>query len=268
MGNCSACLTPADCGNDTPCGTRTCNNATCGWSYTPAGTIDNGTAGDCQLLSCSGSSEVPTPVAGDDPIVDGNPCTDDLCNGTVPSNPNSMAGATCDDGGSPGNGECDGAGTCRDCVTAAGCSSGQACFNQACCTPIPQSTACAGKQCGTEPQGCGLPDHSCGTCPVATPACTAAETCVECVTDADCANHPDGSDCNPQTNQCRCGSNAHCQNSPAGPECLLGRCGCNGGGDCNVTQHWGDSCLGSDVCGCSGNGDCAPGQTCVTQKCQ
>jgi plastocyanin len=57
-------------------------------------------------------------VADTDLPVDGQDCTDDLCDDGVASNPATMSGVGCDDGGGT---VCDGAGECVGCVVASTC---------------------------------------------------------------------------------------------------------------------------------------------------
>ncbi len=269
-GNCSACSVPSDCGMDTPCGTRTCDANSCGWDLVPGGVlVDNGTPADCTLLECNGTDETPTPVTGDDPLVDGDPCTDDLCVNGTPQNPSSPSGAPCPDG-SPAGGQCNDAGVCADCTTSAGCSAGDVCNAQVCCTPVSQAVACGADECGTEPQGCGLPDHVCGTCSAPTPICSPQELCVECVTDAHCAGNVKGNDCL-NSGVCGCNGNADCGQSLAGKVCnfSLETCGCFGNADCESPENWGDSCnSATNVCHCVGNLDCDGGLNCSGGICQ
>jgi hypothetical protein len=116
--HCVACLSASTCpGTDTECHTRSCVNGACGVSNTAAGTVTTAQVPhDCKRLECNGAGAPFTvPDVGDVPV-DGNACTNDVCNGDTPSNPPVTAGASCG-----GTSVCDGAGTCVGCLTAATC---------------------------------------------------------------------------------------------------------------------------------------------------
>jgi hypothetical protein len=119
-GNCVGCIVATDCpGNDDFCKQRTCNASTCGFDFTPANTpLPQQQPGDCQLVVCDGAGTA-TPIAANDPIIDGNQCTSDLCNNGVPSNPPVQAGTACmQNGGSvcSVNGQCVGCNMPSDCM--------------------------------------------------------------------------------------------------------------------------------------------------------
>ena len=66
------------------------------------------TDGDCKLAQCDGNGQVETVEdSGDIPMPDGNPCTEDICNGDMPEHPNRPAGTPC-----MGGNMCDGNGNC------------------------------------------------------------------------------------------------------------------------------------------------------------
>src|SRR5262249_36273526 len=96
-GNCVQCLANSDCpGNDTDCNKRACMAYVCGFTNTPDGTpTSTQTPGDCLENECDGAGGVKIVNKDTDVPVDNNPCTDDVCMSGVPSNPNTMAGASC-----------------------------------------------------------------------------------------------------------------------------------------------------------------------------
>ncbi len=116
--NCVACLTASTCpGNDTECHTRTCINGACGVRNTAAGTATTAQAPrDCKRVECDGAGATFTVPDVSDLPVDGNPCTSDVCNGDLASNPPIMAGTSCG-----ANLMCDGTGQCVGCITVADC---------------------------------------------------------------------------------------------------------------------------------------------------
>jgi hypothetical protein len=128
-GQCVQCLTANDCsGSDDFCKKRKCDNGTCGFDLTQQGTAlpsNLQTAGDCTTKACDGSGGVESdPAAGDVPN-DQNPCTEDKCTGTTPSNPPLPTGTACATGGGH---VCDGSGACVGCLQTADCgSAGQVC---------------------------------------------------------------------------------------------------------------------------------------------
>ncbi len=135
--HCVACLTASTCpGTDTECHTRTCINGACGVSNTAAGTITVAqTVHDCKRVECNGNGGTFTVPDVTDLPVDGNACTNDVCNGDTPSNPAVMAGTNCG-----GTSVCDGAGVCVGCLTAATCPGSD--------TECHTRTCSAGHQCG------------------------------------------------------------------------------------------------------------------------
>ena len=96
-GDCVDCELPNQCpGSDSECRVRSCQIGMCGFDNTPQNTVTKAqTAGDCQTQICDGSGGFTTITNGSDLPVDGNPCTDDLCTGSAPSNPDSAQGTAC-----------------------------------------------------------------------------------------------------------------------------------------------------------------------------
>lgn len=80
-------------------------------------------------------------------------------------------------------------------------------------------------------------------------------TCVECVSNADCANDPRGSICNPTTGTCSCSSEADC---PA-PLACRGICT----DQCNANHPCHGGCCNAGVCMTR----CPAGQCCKSGKC-
>lgn len=125
------CLLPLDCpGKDEDCIVRTCDQGTCGKAKLPLGTpTKNQVAGDCQRAVCDGKGTEVLIVDEEDVPIDVDPCTEDVCTASVPSNPPSGAGAPCDaDGGNV----CNGQGACVECVAEADCPLGSQCVNNVC----------------------------------------------------------------------------------------------------------------------------------------
>ena len=120
QGQCVGCNAATDCtGTDDFCKTRTCLNNVCGVSYTPSDMpLPTQTTGDCATRVCDGQGGTRANPAPTDVYVDGNPCTLDQCAGTVPQNPPTPAGATCNVSGGK---VCNGAGACVACLTPADC---------------------------------------------------------------------------------------------------------------------------------------------------
>jgi plastocyanin len=118
-GDCVGCAAATDCpGTDDECQARTCTAGVCGTSFTAAATPTTAqTTGDCKQNQCDGTGGVIAAVLATDIPVDANQCTDDICTGNLPSNPNTMSGGVCTTGGTV----CNGAGACVTCLSAATC---------------------------------------------------------------------------------------------------------------------------------------------------
>jgi plastocyanin len=129
------------------------------------------TPSDCKVNQCDGNGGVMS-VNANDPIVDGNQCTDDVCTAGVPSNPPSMAGAPCNQ---MSGAVCSGSGTCVQCVTSADCA---ATTGGACSMFVCQAPTCTD---GIKNNGEG--DIDCGgACPM---QCVNGKTCNA---DSDCTS--------------------------------------------------------------------------------
>ena len=120
IGACVQCNSATECpGSDGECRQRTCLAYTCGFSYAPAGTVTAAqTAGDCQRRVCDGAGNIASIADNSDVPVDGNQCTNDVCNTGVPSNPASPVNTPCAQNG--GN-VCNGFGACVQCTSATEC---------------------------------------------------------------------------------------------------------------------------------------------------
>lgn len=110
-GTCVQCVVAANCpGTDTECRTRTCTGGVCGFTFAAAGTVAGSqTAGDCQLKQCDGSGNIISIEDNADVPVDGQECTQDVCNAGAPSNPPVIANTPCSQGGGT---ICNGSGSC------------------------------------------------------------------------------------------------------------------------------------------------------------
>jgi len=229
-GACVGCVTATDCpGANDECQTQTCSpTGVCGTAFTAAGTVTTAqTAGDCKQNQCDGTGAVMAAVLATDLPVDANPCTDNICTGNVPSNPNTTAGGVCAAGGTV----CNGAGTCVTCLTAATC---PAAANEC------QVAVCSAA--GT----CGFTSVAAGTATTAQTAgdckkstCSGTGTIVIGNDDTDLPN-----DSNPCTNDvCTAGVVSHTP-AAAGTACgtaqvcnATGSCGCTAPSDCPGTNN-------------------------------
>ncbi len=265
------CNGPADCGNDSACGTWSCDANVCKEAIAGAGPAiaQFPKSGDCQVVKCDGTTPVPTTTFDPtDPTVGGNPCVSYVCSATQPPSTvpqNKGAGTACN-----GSNECDGGGNCC----------------------VPNGAACSGVQCGTMLDNCNTL-HTCGTCGPNEPDCV-GNKCVQCVASNECTTNPNGgacltnnhcgcnqpSDCAnvPATPACpvvgascmQCQTNLDCQNNPRGHQCNAAGaylCGCFSNGDC-LNSPYGQEC-GAAVgaqCGCFSQSDCLIG-TCIGGTC-
>ena len=125
---CVQCLQASDCGVNTACKTFSCSVAgACSSSNTADGMlVTNTPAGNCHKDVCM-SGNITTVVDNSDVLVDGNPCTDDVCTGGVPSNPLFTAGTDCG-----GNQMCNATGSCVGCLQDSDCGTDTACRTFSC----------------------------------------------------------------------------------------------------------------------------------------
>ncbi|HRI67036.1 MAG TPA: hypothetical protein PK156_22480 [Polyangium sp.] len=274
-GQCIGCTTASQCpGTDDFCKTRTCNGNMCGMSYTPNGTdLPTGqTSGDCKVLECDGMGNTKTSVLTTDLPVDGNACTQDLCNAMgTPSNPPTAINSACSVGV---NDACDGMGNCKKSNSKA-CGAGTECVSTNCVDGV-----CCNSTCTTLCMACNV-TGSIGTC-TAVPVGTDDGTCTGTTQSCNGANNCDS------VNGQACAANSTCLSN----FCVDGVC-CNNGctatcQSCNVAGSVGTCsnlpsgsqdnfptsvCVGSSQC--DGNGvckkvngtTCAAGAECLSGNC-
>ena len=253
-GQCVGCNGPADCsGVDDDCKTKTCVAEVCGFDYAPSGTIVSvgQQPGNCQTLECDGAGGIASVPNDNDQPDDGDPCTQDVCNGGVPSNPLEPAGTPC------GGGDlCTANGACVECLSDAQCSGVETCGgggtpNQCGCTPVSKNQTCQGK-CGSVTGNCGQVE-ACGGCP-------GQQTCFM---SACCSPQSQGTTCAGKCGNVinNCGQTVSCGNTCVAPQT------CGGGGTQNVCGCTDDgaSCAGKD-CGTTTN-NCGQMVTCAPNMC-
>jgi hypothetical protein len=111
-GTCVQCNVSDTCpGTDGLCGWRLCDNHLCGYHFVNNDTeVGAQTGNDCLHNVCDGMGAIVNRVYDlDVPVDDGNPCTDEICTGGVPSHPTGPKdGAVC---AGPQGGRCS-AGAC------------------------------------------------------------------------------------------------------------------------------------------------------------
>ncbi|RLB65038.1 MAG: hypothetical protein DRI90_03060 [Deltaproteobacteria bacterium] len=139
LGTCVQCNGPTQCvhlPSNTFCGTRTCSPAgMCGQDcvgnnvQTPAQVL-----GDCKDQYCDGACGTMQVLDANDLPVDNNDCTQDLCTGMTPSNPNEPLNTAC---GSQGTLYCD-SGNCVGCTNNGQCPLDVFCRNHYCNNQIQQ----------------------------------------------------------------------------------------------------------------------------------
>lgn len=283
----------ADCDDDNPCTTDECQpDGSCSNTPSELTTIPQ-PVGDCKEAECSDQGVlVQNPAPEDTPLDDGNPCTDEVCNGDQPAHPELPEGTMCNEG------FCTADGVCSSCVVEANCGDDTDCVDFSCddnrCSAVfntgmvisdPTPGDCLAEQCvGREPlpqnvafddpfddgNGCTI-DACDGDMPTheAEPLGTACEdnldggqcsgtTCVDCTSNSGC----DAGFCLTTSNTCEeCLVDGDCP--PASPVCDSGAGGsftcvdCTEDGDCtNPTPNCDTS---SNTCvGCVDDADCAP----------
>ncbi len=126
-----SCQTAQDCPESASCGQRACLQGACTvLNPIPAGVFaSNQPSGDCKSITCDGKGNEVVAADETDHPVDGNPCTDDVCDNSAPLNPFSAAGTVC---GLVDTVTCDGVGACVNCVAAADCGVDTACATWSC----------------------------------------------------------------------------------------------------------------------------------------
>jgi hypothetical protein len=282
-GDCVGCNQPTDCmGTNDFCKTRTCVNNVCGFSFTANGTdLPTGqTMGDCKVLECDGMGNVKTSVLQSDVPVDGNACTQDVCNAMgTPSNPATAANSPCSVGM---NDACDGMGACKKSLGKT-CAAGSECVSTRCVDGV-----CCNNACTTLCEACNVPG-SLGTCTAVpkgqddgvcvgtTQSCNGSNDCddengVPCAANSACLSNfcVDGvccnSACDTACKSCNVANSVGtCSNSPAGSQdsvptnLCIGQSQCDGNGVCKKIN--GGTCTMASQC-ISGN--CVDGYCCNT----
>ncbi len=277
---CVDCLTDADCDDGNDCTDDACVAGTC--ENTPntdpcddglwCTKVDACTGGQCvgggdmcPGQYCDEDTDTCVDCLTDAECDDGNDCTDDACVAGTCENTNNTD--PCDDGlyctkyDECLNGQCVGTGdtcvgqkcdedndTCVDCLTDADCDDGNDCTDDACVAGVCENTnntdPCDDGLFCTKYDEClnGQCSGSGETCPPGEYCDEDTDTCVDCLTDADC---DDGNDCTDDA--CIAGVCENTNNTDP----------CDDGLFC--TKY--DECLNGQ---CSGSGDtCPPGQICV-----
>jgi hypothetical protein len=140
---CVGCITPADCGSGGECFDDICDgNGECSTTNEMMGFILSAqTPEDCVQRECDGMGQVAN-VPIDDPVVDNNACTDDICNAGTPSNPNKALNTSCG-----GGNFCDGLGSCVECNGTGQCGPVMLC----------QQPTCINNVCGVSNTANGTP---------------------------------------------------------------------------------------------------------------
>ena len=213
QGACVGCTDPAQCGQDSACASRTCEDGVCGVSFAPAQEVPDPAPGDCVAFRCDGRGNlVKYPNPADVPPDDGNACTAEVCVAGQPSHPAKDDGLPCSDN--------DGAvcfeGACVACNVPEDC--GEA--------PVCQVRTCENHQCGLANVEAGTPvgDQTAGDCRIN--QCD-GNGAVQSVAD-DTDTPDDGNPCTSDT--CDQGTPVHtavAEGSPCGSNLM-----CNATGEC------------------------------------
>jgi hypothetical protein len=319
---CVECLTASDCNDGNGCTTDTCVAGACVFTNNTIacndGVFCNGAdtcgGGTCSLHTgdpcvlpelCSEGTDACVECLSAANCDDGNGCTTDACVGNVCVNtPNNVAcndGLFCNGADTCGGGTCsvhagspcpalcnEGSDACVTCLVNGDCNDGNVCTTDTCvagaCAFTNNAAACEDSVFCNGGDTCGG-----GTCsvhagsPCGAQACKeSTDTCVECLTNGNCAGGTPF--CNTTTNLCvECLASVHCNDAnvcttdvcDAGGSCVnfANSLACNDGLFCNGADtcsggvcsiHAGDPCPGLDVCDeggdacvtCVNNGDC------------
>jgi hypothetical protein len=224
-GLCDHCTSDAQCGKSTACLVYRCEDGACVKEVAPKDlVIGTQVERDCRELRCDGEGGVMTVAdLGDPPADDGNPCTDETCDGWTPVHRQVVPETPC------GGGKyCDAVGKCVECVIDGHCdpASGGYCFSGSChgCKDKIQNGDEVGVDCGGE--RC-LPCN--GT------ACSADATCASgyCV-DAVCCDQACVATCT------GCNAQGMCLPLPlyATDVGCSGPNACNGNGQCKTMNGY------------------------------
>lgn len=232
----TGCTSPSECPPpQTPCEVPICVGNLCGYSALPMGTnVAMQVSGDCKRAICDGQGNIIDSTDAGDLPVDGNSCTDDVCNGSEAENPPVDLGTACEM-----DKQCDGEGSCVSCLVPADC------------TSLPASNECRQRACTAG--ACGETFTASGTAiSTQTPGdcmrteCDGAGSTTVAVDDLDV---PD--DANPCTlDVCTAGTPSN-PDAPSNTPCGQGLT-CDGAGNCT---------------GCNVPTDCGTDSFCVQYTC-
>ncbi len=244
------CLNPPICNDGFSCTTDTCDPDTLACTFTPSNTVCNQ---ECSNGTCvadpdsntidpvTGCTVVPKPM-GTGCSADGNPCTDDVCDGAGACGVDNNA--PCDDNDVCTTGDQCSGGSCGG--TTQPCTPLDQCHDAGTCNPI---TGCSNPP---SANGTGCDDGSACT---QTDQCDGAGTCVGgnpvvCTPLDQCH---DAGTCNPL--------NGMCSNPPS-----ASGTGCNDGDACTQTDECdgAGTCVGGNPVVCTPLDDCHVAGTCDT----
>ena len=278
-GSDGTCDTPADCPlAGSSCFVRVCAGGLCGLSDAPPGTlVASQKEGDCKQVTCDETGSAVEVADPEDPFDDGRPCTEDLCEGTIPRHVPTPIGQGCG-----GGFVCNGLGKCVPCLDDNDCGLGVCddfkCVPDACKNGGKDNAEtdidCGGFQCNpcADLAAClGASDCASGVCTggiCQKPACddgvaNGAESDLDC--GGTCPACADGEKCNSPSDCASgvCGGAAPLACQP--PSCSDG---VHNGGEAAVDCGGGcppGSCDDGEPCGAAG--DCQSG-VCTGSACQ
>ncbi|MEI8255362.1 MAG: hypothetical protein WCJ30_06775, partial [Deltaproteobacteria bacterium] len=239
-GQCVTCLIDTECPAGGPCQAPRCTAGTCGLVAAVAHVLPAAqqVAGNCQQLSCDGTTQTPVSAADntDVPADDGLTCTTDTCAAGAPVHPPATVNTAC---AQSGGRFCNGSGLCVFCTGAAQCTAANACQ-----TPI----CTAGSLCSFTAVSVGtvVANATPGDCH--TSQCDGAGAITLNAVDNTDIPADDGNPCTLET--CTAGAPAH-PPTPAGTACGPSLT-CDGAGHCG---------------GCILATDCPSGNACQTRTC-
>jgi hypothetical protein len=243
-------------GMDSDCATRTCVGGKCGVDFKPLGSaLATQAPNDCQTAVCDGNGGHATQPDATDIVDDGNPCTDELCSGTMPTHPSSMSGKAC----AVGTGKlCDGAGACVECLA-----------NSDCTSNICQMHKCIAAGCLDTTKNGTETDVDCGG-----PVCNACNDLLHCGVASDCKSqvctgmvcqHPTCTDGVKNGTETAVDCGGAC---PACPTCTdgiknQGETGIDCGGPCGACPTCNDGMKNGTETGVDCGGTCPACPTCT-----
>jgi len=213
-----------------PCQERACVNNLCVVNDLAGKEIPS-TDGDCKKTVCDAAGMPIEQMDNTDVPVDGNPCKDDVCTNGVPSNPNTMMGASCG-----GTLTCNGMGQCIGCTTEADCGVSDKCKTYTCMV---------NGQCSISyvAAGMALPkgDQTAGDCKV-----------LQCDGMGNTLSNVDTNDIPVDLKECTVDSCDPMGNPANTPKALNDMCGSNGDSVCdglgNCLKKGGTTCAAANEC--------------------